>query len=571
MSPLSFMCLLRHISMILSLFRSLPLVSSVVCSRPRCHLLLLLSSALLSLLHRLTPYPLFLSPLAHSLAPTVILPPHLGSATLLGGRGSRCVFACWVCSQSQLWADGGWSHSHISPCLVLCPPQAERHAKSECFLICPLPCTWAGPDFRQIKQQKGGLRTRNRRVTKKTCSVLEREHPPSSFFFSSFFVCSSCLVCGCHLRGATATRVQVCWSAPHERKPLLLRSPPALSKRIVPHRAHWQETESEQESQTRVPAKSSKREASPLTTTRREKKIENQEKTTLTGAERRGAWRRRDKGRGFTTMSDKYGAMHHAGNMGRNKTLSHETGKILGRFSDGTDVNPLFGSSMKFRTTLELDRSSLTANGQTDLNYFSFLSTYKCCSSVPRFCNVCFSRWCTHMCENVCAGRRRQWWSNGIHLNRMNWTPLWCALEVMIGICEYQRMLFVRESEDVVFFLLWDGGGGYWFLSWCGWKSIFVCHEFLVTKFQLIMMDRAPLEEMNGMCICPVWHQYLVYLWNWAWVFTGIFLVIWLSDAVLINWLSSFKEMQPFFENQCVLMCCHPHVCRLSESSGAHV
>lgn len=115
------------------------------------------------------------------------------------------------------------------------------------------------------------------------------------------------------------------------------------------------------------------------------------------------------------------------------------------------------------------------------------------------------------------------------------------------------------------------GGGGYWFLSWCGWKSIFVCHEFLVTKFQLIMMDRAPLEEMNGMCICPVWHQYLIYLWKWAWVFTGIFLVIWLSDAVLINWLSSFKEMQPFFENQCVLMCCHPHVCRLSESSGAHV
>lgn len=26
-------------------------------------------------------------------------------------------------------------------------------------------------------------------------------------------------------------------------------------------------------------------------------------------------------------MSDKYGAMHHAGNTGRTKTLSHETGK----------------------------------------------------------------------------------------------------------------------------------------------------------------------------------------------------------------------------------------------------
>lgn len=130
-SPLSFMCLLRHISMILSLFHSPPLVSAVVCSRPRCHLLLLLSTALLSHSSTISP-PLFflLSPLAHSLAPTVILPPHLGSATLLGGRGSRCVFACWVCSQSQLWADGGWSHSHSSPCLLLCPPQAGRHAKS---------------------------------------------------------------------------------------------------------------------------------------------------------------------------------------------------------------------------------------------------------------------------------------------------------------------------------------------------------------------------------------------------------------------------------------------------------
>ncbi|MED6237223.1 hypothetical protein ATANTOWER_020994, partial [Ataeniobius toweri] len=56
------------------------------------------------------------------------------------------------------------------------------------------------------------------------------------------------------------------------------------------------------------------------------KKIENQEKRTLTGEKRSGVlWRRGEKGRRFMTMSDKYGAMHHASNMGRTKTLSHET------------------------------------------------------------------------------------------------------------------------------------------------------------------------------------------------------------------------------------------------------
>lgn len=57
------------------------------------------------------------------------------------------------------------------------------------------------------------------------------------------------------------------------------------------------------------------------------KKIENQEKRSLKGAERSGVWRRGDKGRGLTTGRDKYGAMHHSGNTGRTKTLSHETGK----------------------------------------------------------------------------------------------------------------------------------------------------------------------------------------------------------------------------------------------------
>ena len=55
--------------------------------------------------------------------------------------------------------------------------------------------------------------------------------------------------------------------------------------------------------------------------------IENQEKRTLKGAERSGVWRRGDKGRGLIRERDKYGAMHHSGNTGRTKTLSHETGK----------------------------------------------------------------------------------------------------------------------------------------------------------------------------------------------------------------------------------------------------
>lgn len=63
-----------------------------------------------------------------------------------------------------------------------------------------------------------------------------------------------------------------------------------------------------------------------------QKKIENQERRTLQGAERSGVWRRGDKGRGLIRQRDKYGAMHHSGNTGRAKTLSHETGKTPGYF-----------------------------------------------------------------------------------------------------------------------------------------------------------------------------------------------------------------------------------------------
>lgn len=83
--------------------------------------------------------------------------------------------------------------------------------------------------------------------------------------------------------------------------------------------------------QRRTPAKgvTEKRDGKDLSTGRRQesKKIENQEKRSLKGAERSGVWRRGDKGRGLTRGRDKYGAMHHSGNTGRAKTLSHETGK----------------------------------------------------------------------------------------------------------------------------------------------------------------------------------------------------------------------------------------------------
>lgn len=87
-------------------------------------------------------------------------------------------------------------------------------------------------------------------------------------------------------------------------------------------------------------------------------KIENQEKRTLKGTERSGAWRRGDKGRGLMRKSDKYGAMHHAGNTGRTKTLSHETGRTLGYFFVTTAVRwhgaVFFADSGNNRATLEL-------------------------------------------------------------------------------------------------------------------------------------------------------------------------------------------------------------------------
>jgi len=49
-------------------------------------------------------------------------------------------------------------------------------------------------------------------------------------------------------------------------------------------------------------------------------------------------WRRGDKGRGLIRKRDKYGAMHHSGNTGRTKTLSHETGKTLRYFFVTTAV-----------------------------------------------------------------------------------------------------------------------------------------------------------------------------------------------------------------------------------------
>lgn len=82
------------------------------------------------------------------------------------------------------------------------------------------------------------------------------------------FFPSGVLVCGVCLCSATATRVQVCQSTQREcvcvcaslglllyRSPslsLLLRGTPALSYRIVLHRAHCKQTERGEERETRV-------------------------------------------------------------------------------------------------------------------------------------------------------------------------------------------------------------------------------------------------------------------------------------------------------------------------------
>ena len=78
--------------------------------------------------------------------------------------------------------------------------------------------------------------------------------------------------------------------------------------------------------------------------------IENPEKRSLKGAKRSGARRRGDKGRRLTRGRDKYRAMHHTGNMGRTKTLSHETGKTLGRFFVATQPDGIVLYS--FQTTV---------------------------------------------------------------------------------------------------------------------------------------------------------------------------------------------------------------------------
>lgn len=93
----------------------------------------------------------------------------------------------------------------------------------------------------------------------------------------------------------------------------------------------------------------------------RVQKIENPEKRTLKGAERGGVWRRGDKGRGLMRKIDKYGAMHHSGNTGRTKTLSHETGKTLRYFSATAAVRWHFAffssnnSARNNRASLQLD------------------------------------------------------------------------------------------------------------------------------------------------------------------------------------------------------------------------
>lgn len=115
------------------------------------------------------------------------------------------------------------------------------------------------------------------------------------------------------------------------------------------------------------------------------KKIENQEKRSLKGAERSGVWRRGDKGRGLTRGRDKYGAMHHSGNTGRSKTLSHETGK---RPSDASlsrrshmSLCPTPSRKQEHRCNLNVTQRQRTE--RTVFKYFSrfFFSPHTCVSA----------------------------------------------------------------------------------------------------------------------------------------------------------------------------------------------
>lgn len=81
-------------------------------------------------------------------------------------------------------------------------------------------------------------------------------------------------------------------------------------------------------------------------------------------------------------MSDKYGAMHHAGNTGRAKTLSHETGKARGPSSNSILIVKSCGVTIK--TTKEPLLPIMDV--KLFLSLF-FIPAYKFCITVP-CCNV---------------------------------------------------------------------------------------------------------------------------------------------------------------------------------------
>lgn len=170
------------------------------------------------------------------------------------------------------------------------------------------------------------------------------------------FFPSGVLVCGVCLCSATATRVQVCRSTQREcvcvcaslglllYRSLSLSPPARYSGTQLPDCASQSSLQTDgegrrkgnksEEEQRR--GRDDRQQGLCQKGESRVQKIENQEKRTLKGAERSGVWRRGDKGRGLIRKRDKYGAMHHSGNTGRTKTLSHETGKTLRYFqSDG--------------------------------------------------------------------------------------------------------------------------------------------------------------------------------------------------------------------------------------------
>lgn len=290
---------------------------------------------LLSLSH--LSYPHFSSlPCFVRWLPPSSLPLHLGGVTLLGGRrekererGKRERERVCMCVLSLLSvsAVGRWRmEPHLSSSCAL-PATGWKALSAFSPPAVPLRLSWPRFVTDQATKRSWGWREKG---DGKTWSLLEKDQralrsspPPLFFFLFSFLLSSSLYPCvfwlrGVHLCSATAYTCEA-----GERGSLLWHSAGRL-------RPSEKQTGGEKEKKGEDEQEQGRDKEHCSTGESKAKKIENHEKRTLTGEERSGVlWRRGDKGRGFMTMSDKYGAMHHASNAGRTKTLSHETGESL--------------------------------------------------------------------------------------------------------------------------------------------------------------------------------------------------------------------------------------------------